>query len=35
VLEANADLGWTDPDIRSVWPGTIETVWINVELVRR
>jgi hypothetical protein len=34
-LEADADLGWTDPDIRSVWPGKIETEWINVELVRR
>jgi hypothetical protein len=35
VLEADADLGWTDPDVRSIWPGTIETGWVSVEIVRR
>jgi hypothetical protein len=35
VLEADPDLGWTDPEIRSIWPGTIETGWVEVEIVRR
>ena len=34
VLEADPDLGWTDPEIRSIWPGTIETEWVEVEIVR-
>jgi hypothetical protein len=34
-LEPDPDRGWTDPDVRSIWPGTIETGWINVEIVRR
>jgi hypothetical protein len=35
VLEADPDLGWTDPHIRSIWPGTIEIGWVSVDLVRR
>jgi hypothetical protein len=35
VLDADAASGWADPDIRSVWPGRIETEWIDVEIVRR
>ena len=34
-LEADPDRGWTDPEIRSIWPGTIETGWVDVEIVRR
>jgi hypothetical protein len=34
-LEADPDRGWTDPDVRSIWPRTIETGWVNVEIVRR
>jgi len=34
-LEPGPDRGWTDPDIRSIWPGTIETGWVNLEIVRR
>ncbi len=34
-LEPDPDRGWTDPDIRSIWPGTIETGWVNLEIVRR
>ena len=34
ILEPDCDLGWTDPDIRSIWPGTIETGWTDVEVVR-
>ena len=34
-LEPDPDHGWTDPDVRSIWPGTLETGWVNVELVRR
>jgi hypothetical protein len=34
ILEADADLGWTDPEVRSIWPGTIETGWVEVELMR-
>ena len=35
VLEADPDRGWTDPEIRSIWPGTIETGWVEAEIVRR
>jgi len=34
ILEPDCDLGWTDPDIRSIWPGTIETGWTDVGIVR-
>jgi hypothetical protein len=34
-LEAALDRGWADPDIRSIWPGRIETDWVEVEIVRR
>ncbi len=34
-LEPDPDRGWTDPDVRSIWPGTLETGWVNVEIVRR
>jgi hypothetical protein len=35
ILEPDCDLGWADPDIRSIWPGTIETGWVDAEIVRR
>jgi hypothetical protein len=35
ILEADPDLGWTDPLVRSIWPGTIETDWADAEIVRR
>ena len=35
ILTANADRGWADPDIRSIWPGSITTDWVEVEVVRR
>lgn len=34
-LSADPDLGWGDPDIRSIWPGTLVTEWVDVEVVRR
>ncbi len=34
-LEAALDRGWADPDIRSIWPGRIETDWVEVNIVRR
>jgi hypothetical protein len=34
-LEPDADLGWTDPTVRSIWPRSIQTDWIDVEIVRR
>ena len=34
-LEPDPDRGWTDPDIRSIWPETIKTGWVNLEIVRR
>jgi hypothetical protein len=34
-LEPDPDRGWTDPEIRSIWPGTIETGWVTAEIVRR
>jgi hypothetical protein len=35
VLTADADRGWADPEIRSIWPGTITTDWTAVRVVRR
>ncbi len=35
VLEADPACGWADPDVRSIWPGRIETDWAEVEIVRR
>jgi hypothetical protein len=35
ILEPNADRGWADPDIRSIWPEPIATEWVDVEVVRR
>jgi hypothetical protein len=28
------DSGWYDSYVRSIWPGTIETGWVEVEVVR-
>jgi hypothetical protein len=35
VLEPDADRGWGDPEIRSIWPEAIVTDWLEVEVVRR
>jgi hypothetical protein len=34
-LEADTGRGWADPDVRSIWPGRLQTDWVNVEIVRR
>jgi hypothetical protein len=34
-LSADPELGWAHPDIRSVWPGEVETNWAEVEIIRR
>jgi hypothetical protein len=34
-LAADSQLGWADPDIRSVWPGTVETNWVEAEIIRK
>lgn len=34
-LVPNPDRGWADPEVRSIWPGAIETNWVDVEIVRR
>jgi hypothetical protein len=34
-LTADPHLGWADPDIRSVWPGPIQTDWCPVRVIRR
>jgi hypothetical protein len=34
-LTADADLGWADPDVRSLWPGTLTTDWADVRVIRR
>jgi hypothetical protein len=34
-LEVDPQLGWADPDTRSLWPGNVSTDWIEVEIVRR
>ncbi len=33
-IAADAQLGWADPGIRSVWPGAIETNWVEAEIIR-
>jgi hypothetical protein len=35
ILTPDPDRGWADPDIRSIWPGTITTDWIEAVIVRR
>jgi hypothetical protein len=35
VLKPDAELGWLDPAIRSIWPGEIITDWTEVEIARR
>jgi hypothetical protein len=35
VLTADSDLGWADPDVRSLWPGTLMTDWTTVRVIRR
>jgi hypothetical protein len=34
-LVADPALGWADPHIRSVWPGQIQTNWVEIEIVRQ
>jgi hypothetical protein len=34
VLEPDASLGWTRPEIRSVWPGPIATDWVEADVIR-
>ena len=35
ILTADPQRGWADPDVRSIWPGTITTEWTTARLVRR
>jgi hypothetical protein len=35
ILTADPDLGWADPDARSLWPGTITTDWVTAQVIRR
>ena len=35
VLTADPDLGWADPDVRSLWPGTLTTDWATVRVIRK
>jgi hypothetical protein len=35
VLEPDPDLGWADPDVRSLWPEAITTDWYPARLIRR
>jgi hypothetical protein len=34
-LVPSPERGWADPDVRSIWPGTIEMGWIEVDVIRR
>lgn len=34
-LAADPQLGWADPRIRSVWPGQLESNWVEAEIIRR
>jgi hypothetical protein len=35
ILTADPDLGWADPDVRSLWPGELTTDWAAVRVIRR
>jgi hypothetical protein len=35
ILTPDPDRGWADPAIRSLWPGTITTGWIDALIIRR
>ena len=35
VLTADPDLGWADPDVRSIWPGELMTEWATVRVIRK
>ena len=34
ILSPSDELGWTDPAIRSTWPGEVVTEWLTVKVVR-
>jgi hypothetical protein len=34
-LTPDPDRAWGEPDVRSLWPGLIETAWVDAEVVRR
>jgi hypothetical protein len=34
-LAADPQLGWAYPEIRSVWPGQVETNWVEADVIRR
>lgn len=33
VLVADPELGWSDPNARAIWPGTIVTDWVSVRIM--
>ena len=35
ILTADPDLGWADPDVRSIAPGTFATGWVEVRVIRK
>lgn len=35
LLRPDPASGWADPAVRAVWPGAIETNWVEVEIIRR
>ncbi|CAN5721834.1 hypothetical protein BH23PLA1_BH23PLA1_31890 [soil metagenome] len=35
ILKADPNLGWADPEIRSIWPEPIETTWAPARVIRR
>jgi len=35
ILTADPGRGWADPGIRSIAPGTVETGWVDVRVIRR
>ena len=35
ILTADPELGWVNPDVRSIWPGVITTDWVEVRVIRR
>ena len=34
-LVADSALGWADPDVRALWPGTLATDWTAARVIRR
>jgi hypothetical protein len=34
ILVPDPELGWADPEVRALWPGTLTTEWVEAQVVR-